>query len=569
MKKLNKMNKKKSMSYNVYAGGGAVEGLIGQAPGIANAIIGLLNNPNNYSNQPIVNASTMRNMSSPYIGMAYGGTIDDLDEDELSQLQQFADENDMSEEDAFDQINSQQGEGSGDEVAQYGKGGWISKAVNPAHKGYCTPMTKSTCTPRRKAFAMTMKKHHGFHAMGGNADINVEGNEIVQQPGQMAMKVSGPSHEEGGVDMNVPVGTKIFSDRLEIDGKSMQQRKAARERRLGKLNSTFDKHMPTNVARNTKNRMSSNIQAEEAQDMQLQEAANKIYAPPQEQQEQMAYGGYKRMKYPYGGYEDGLDMIPTSAMDRMSPSYGVNMYPNAVDRTLNRTSPDYSVISPVAAANPVVANPTPRPIGQLGAGDYVGMAGTAFNTIAPILNTLRAKKMTAPVMNRFEGVGQRAIESNDQAQNYVAGQKANAMTDIDTSANASMIRNRNSARGVNTQRALDTITDIVRGKSRNAVGDTFSRQMTGLMGQRGALTNFQDIHEAQGQTAADTANAMNRDNYYSNMAQNLTNAGEGIQTIGRDLNAAKTNRVDANLISQLSQYGLAFDADGNLINKRR
>lgn len=42
-------------------------------------------------------------------------------------------------------------------------GGWIAKAVNPAHKGYCTPMTKSTCTPRRKAFAMTMKKHHGFH----------------------------------------------------------------------------------------------------------------------------------------------------------------------------------------------------------------------------------------------------------------------------------------------------------------------------------------------------------------------------------------------------------------------
>lgn len=43
------------------------------------------------------------------------------------------------------------------------KGGWIAKAVNPAHKGYCTPMTKATCTPRRKAFAMTMKKHHGFH----------------------------------------------------------------------------------------------------------------------------------------------------------------------------------------------------------------------------------------------------------------------------------------------------------------------------------------------------------------------------------------------------------------------
>lgn len=35
---------------------------------------------------------------------------------------------------------------------------WIQKAVNPAHKGYCTPMTKATCTPKRKALAMTFKR---------------------------------------------------------------------------------------------------------------------------------------------------------------------------------------------------------------------------------------------------------------------------------------------------------------------------------------------------------------------------------------------------------------------------
>jgi hypothetical protein len=36
-------------------------------------------------------------------------------------------------------------------------GKWIQKAVNPAHKGYCTPMTKATCTPKRKALAKTFK----------------------------------------------------------------------------------------------------------------------------------------------------------------------------------------------------------------------------------------------------------------------------------------------------------------------------------------------------------------------------------------------------------------------------
>lgn len=35
---------------------------------------------------------------------------------------------------------------------------WIQKAINPEHKGFCTPMTKSTCTPRRKALAKRFKK---------------------------------------------------------------------------------------------------------------------------------------------------------------------------------------------------------------------------------------------------------------------------------------------------------------------------------------------------------------------------------------------------------------------------
>lgn len=60
-----------------------------------------------------------------------------------------------------------------DEINKMKSGGkWIQGAVNPAHKGYCTPMTKSTCTGRRRAFALTMKKHHGFHkkAEGGFLD---------------------------------------------------------------------------------------------------------------------------------------------------------------------------------------------------------------------------------------------------------------------------------------------------------------------------------------------------------------------------------------------------------------
>lgn len=35
---------------------------------------------------------------------------------------------------------------------------WIQKAINPKHKGFCTPQTKATCTPKRKALAQTLRK---------------------------------------------------------------------------------------------------------------------------------------------------------------------------------------------------------------------------------------------------------------------------------------------------------------------------------------------------------------------------------------------------------------------------
>ncbi len=43
------------------------------------------------------------------------------------------------------------------------KKNWIASAVNPKHAGYCTPTTKATCTPRRKALAMRFKKGGDLH----------------------------------------------------------------------------------------------------------------------------------------------------------------------------------------------------------------------------------------------------------------------------------------------------------------------------------------------------------------------------------------------------------------------
>lgn len=48
--------------------------------------------------------------------------------------------------------------GDNDEEVSEENKKWIQKAIKPSHEGYCTPMTKKTCTPKRKALAKTLKK---------------------------------------------------------------------------------------------------------------------------------------------------------------------------------------------------------------------------------------------------------------------------------------------------------------------------------------------------------------------------------------------------------------------------
>ena len=45
-----------------------------------------------------------------------------------------------------------------DEPVKAKDGKCIQKAINPKHKGFCTPQTKATCTPKRKALAQTLRK---------------------------------------------------------------------------------------------------------------------------------------------------------------------------------------------------------------------------------------------------------------------------------------------------------------------------------------------------------------------------------------------------------------------------
>lgn len=59
----------------------------------------------------------------------------------------------------------------------------------------------------------------GMYAKGGETGANVEaeGGEFMMLPDGKALPITGPSHEEGGVDLNLPGGTRIYSDRIKAE----------------------------------------------------------------------------------------------------------------------------------------------------------------------------------------------------------------------------------------------------------------------------------------------------------------------------------------------------------------
>ena len=83
----------------------------------------------------------------------------------------------------------------------------------------------------------------GYLKNGGTMGVNaeVEGGEVFETPDGKMGEFQGPSHENGGIPIQAPEGTKIFSKQLKIGGKSMAERKKAREAKLKSLGGKLKK----------------------------------------------------------------------------------------------------------------------------------------------------------------------------------------------------------------------------------------------------------------------------------------------------------------------------------------
>lgn len=103
--------------------------------------------------------------------------------------------------------------------------------------------------------------------------VEIEGKEAVQLPNGQSYMAEGPSHENGGIPIELPVGSRVYSKRVKKDGKSMAERKAKRDRDLKSMVNTVMDNPFDGPSEAAMRRMMTAYAQQEAADMDTMERA--------------------------------------------------------------------------------------------------------------------------------------------------------------------------------------------------------------------------------------------------------------------------------------------------------
>jgi hypothetical protein len=492
-----------------------------------------------------------------------------------------------------------------------------------------------------------LQNGQGSFAYGGrtpNANVEVEGEEVLQTPQGDIMEILGAKHEQGGVDMQLPAGTEVFSDRIKIDDESLADRKKKRTKKQKTLTDMLKKYSDDMLIQNTNNRTKQVHEQEEAQDKEIQNLVNFLKNPPTDK---LAYGTTNPILPPealinffndanlYQNYDTnlidmikkrnlngfakkqsdiisdesisnyrdnfskfkineqekvkkvGINTIPTETRGQLPAEAGIQKMsllnsPISLGdshlinniQTVANSENDYgnNIISLNAGKRNMSGYYTEDERRSLGEnvdttkmleglqqnapvlGDAVGIAGNLFQAFAPYRNTLRARATDTPNINAFKNFGKDALQTLDSSKDYIANSRANKKNELNLSKSTSKIRNRNSARGVNTMRALDTAVDMQGNMAANTIDDSYNNAMMAILGNQSQMENQRDQMVMGGNQAKDIADRQDKGSFYSQLSRDLAAIGEGVSKTGKHMNQIKTREVSEAALNQISDY---------------
>ena len=438
-------------------------------------------------------------------------------------------------------------------------------------------------------------------AMGGNIPVELEGGEMFQVPGMgTGQEVLGPSHAQGGIDMNLPEGTSVYSDRITVDGKTLADRKKSRDKKINKLDKLLDANPSDQLVKNTAKRKRLSIDSEDEFDKSIMDS---IAKPEQK----LAYGTSS-----LGGRIQplGRQYLSTPQMSAMIPSA---LTPNTLGDVNASVLGDIQPLSvqtldnPALNIPPVLENPYSKTnsiaetananiggvpevtaeqeggtsftdgmggaAGMAGAG--VGLASSIFGAISGIMNT-KANLNATKGLNKdyWEDFGLQSLLTNQEAQDRVQINKNLAKDETDRKLaidkNTQRARNRGSAVGLNQLRAMDMVTDLGMNRATsegvNQLEQIFGGQLLQLLGQEQQLELQRDQVTMGSKERLQDAEEQRIDNYYTQMGQDLAGIATTGKSVGQNINKAALNYNTLNWLNETSPY---FDVTARgTVNKK-
>ena len=335
--------------------------------------------------------------------------------------------------------------------------------------------------------------------------INAEGGEVVESPDGEVMKLKGPSHESGGIDLAVPGGTDIYSKRIKgPDGKTMAERKKARTDKLKEFEKKLEKNPGDVLLKKSYSRMKQAFDMADEQDVATMNAARE----EEEGVPEFAEGGTAK---PEKSWLDSLGGLGVSA------------------------------------------------------GDVMGMSGNFMGSMA-LNKNIKDSMNNIPNVNAFKNFGKEGLQENQNVINSLKSLRDDALRDLTGRSNTQRANLRGNARGVNQMRAGDLAVGQAEEQATNNVNNTFTNQMMNALAQRSGLLTARDQQVMVGEQAVNLANQQDLAAAQGALATGRLNNASTMSKVGDTLNRIKERSVTDKL-QQESTDNISVDQNGNIIGK--
>lgn len=430
-------------------------------------------------------------------------------------------------------------------------------------------------------------------AMGGlvedtNVPIEAEGGEIVETPQGGLEELFGPSHEQGGIPLQVPQGTEVFSDRLVgADGNTMATRKKLREIKEQRIQKKLDKNPGDILLKKTLQRVKSQNEMQEQKDLQIMESVKQAQQPTEE----YALGGLVNPLPLLGNlFNFKLPSITGTSDDfhggwlgtpGINPNESLNINPDGsigeVEIVAKRKPKGQSTIS-IPTNNTSINTTTPE-IPIVGAGkqgvDWSNILGKVSEanplngaTIGDLFglynnykaskdlrnNTIRNMEMTPEERNYYDTYGRDTLSRIKDKYGLLEGIKDQTLLDLQLNRNSAVSRNNNGARGINTQRALNLATDAQTDKATREVYSNYLAQKMGILDQEITMMDNIDKMYRVGEEQRDDRHLKNMDNFFTNMAQEISTRHNADNALAKAMNHRQLENVYKDLYGKTKNY---------------